>query len=130
MKLDLIEKHMAKMQKTGIWAQRIGVNYTQSAQEVEAQNVEKLQNKTLRVTTTTTVPYVIKKPLPKGTPPEAEERMSFEEKYEGYVVDFVKHLAEEVKFKYKFHLVGDGNYGKPDPMTGKWNGMIGELLDQ
>ena len=39
-------------------------------------------------------------------PKEALERLSFEEKYEGYVIDFMKALSEEVKFKYKFHLVG------------------------
>ena len=44
-------------------------------------------------------------------PKEALERLSFEEKHEGYVIDFVKALAAEVKFKYKFHLVADGKYG-------------------
>jgi hypothetical protein len=29
-------------------------------------------------------------------PKETLERMSFEEKYEGYVLDIVKHLSEEV----------------------------------
>ena len=58
------------------------------------------------------------------------ERLSFEEKYEGYVIDFVKNLAEEVKFKYKFHIVADGNYGSRNYATGEWNGMIGELMQQ
>ena len=43
---------------------------------------------------------------------------------------FFRALAEEVKFKYKFHIVGDGNYGGKNPVTGEWNGMIRELLDQ
>ena len=111
------------------WRPNMGLNYTQSVQEVEAQNDEKLQNKTLRVSTTVTEPYVIRKIL-KGVTSKQKERMTFEEKFEGYVVDFIKHLAEELKFKYKFHLVADGNYGRPDPKTGEWNGMIRELLDQ
>ena len=53
--------------------------------------------------------------------------MSFEEKYEGYVIDFLKELSQEVKFKYKFHLVGDGKYGSF--VNGEWNGMIRELID-
>ena len=126
--LDLLEKHMAKLEKTAIWAPGIGVNYTRTAAEAEAQNVDKLQNKTMRVTTTTTIPFVIKKKL--DVEDAVLERLSFEEKYEGYVVDFVKYLAEEVKFKYKFHIVGDGNYGGKNPDTGEWNGMIRELLDQ
>lgn len=52
-KLDLIEKQRGNMIKTGIWMPDVGVNYTRTSEEVEAQNVEKLQNKTLRVTTTT-----------------------------------------------------------------------------
>ena len=126
--LDLMEKHMGKLEKTAIWAPDIGVNYTRTDEEAQAQNVEKLQNKTLRVTTTTTIPFVIKKKL--DVDEAALARLSFEEKYEGYVVDFVKNLAEEVKFKYKFHIVGDGNYGGRNAETGEWNGMIRELLDQ
>jgi ionotropic glutamate receptor len=63
-------------------------------------------------------------------PKEALERMSFEEKYEGYVIDLLKYLSEEVKFKYKFHLVGDGKYGSLNENTGEWNGMLRELIDQ
>ena len=54
-------------------------------------------------------PFIIVKNL--DVPKEALERLSFEEKHEGYVIDFVKALAAEVKFKYKFHLVADGKYG-------------------
>ena len=62
-------------------------------------------------------------------PKEALERMSFEEKYEGYVLDLVQRLAKKLKFKYKFHIVGDGKYGGIDEETGEWNGMIRELQD-
>ena len=61
---------------------------------------------------------------------EALERMSFEEKYEGYVIDLVQALARALKFKYKFHIVGDGKYGGYNEETGEWNGMIRELQDQ
>ena len=56
--------------------------------------------------------------------------MSFEEKYEGYCLDLVERLAKKLKFKYKFHLVGDGKYGGFDKKTGQWNGMIRELQVQ
>jgi hypothetical protein len=39
-------------------------------------------------------------------------------------------LFSQVKFKYKFQIVGDGKYGNIDPATGEWNGMIRELQDQ
>ncbi len=63
-------------------------------------------------------------------PKEALERMSFEEKYEGYVIDMVKELASRLKFKYQFHLVYDGKYGSLNKATGEWNGMLRELIDQ
>ena len=60
---------------------------------------------------------------------ETQERMSFEEKHEGYCIDLVKALAKKLKFKYKFHIVADGKYGNVDA-NGQWNGMIRELRDQ
>ena len=51
--LELLEKQRDHLVKTGIWSPETGVNYTRTAAEGEAQIVEKLQNKTLRVTTTT-----------------------------------------------------------------------------
>lgn len=51
--MELLEKQRDHFVKTGIWSPETGVNYTRTAAEGEAQIVEKLQNKTLRVTTTT-----------------------------------------------------------------------------
>jgi len=45
----------------------------------------------------------------------------------GYCVDLAKHLSKLVGFTYKFKTVGDGRYGKPDGITGVWDGMIGEV---
>ena len=39
------------MRKTALWQEGSGVNYTLTATEIEGALVEKLQNKTLRVTT-------------------------------------------------------------------------------
>ena len=67
--------------------------------------VEKLANKTLIITTTTVSkiltpvliltftqndPYVMWKKFDPPITPEALERMSFEEKYEGFCVDLIK----------------------------------------
>ncbi|XP_074659201.1 glutamate receptor ionotropic, kainate 2-like [Tubulanus polymorphus] len=49
--------------------------------------------------------------------------------FEGYIVDLVNALADEVGFKYKLKLVADGRYGALTP-DGKWNGMIGELINK
>ena len=52
-KLDVLEKHRDNMMKTGVWLPETGVNFTMTQTENEGLVVEKLQNKTLRVTTTT-----------------------------------------------------------------------------
>ena len=61
--------------------------------------------------------------------PEALEAMTFTEKYEGYVVDLIRELSKEVKFKYRMYIVADKNYGSYDEKTGLWNGMIRDLID-
>ncbi len=73
---------------------------------------------------------MIKKAFPPGVSKEALERRDFEVVYEGYCLDLVKRLAKELKFKYEFHLVGDGKYGNLNEETGEWNGMIRELRDR
>ena len=73
-------------------------------------------------------PFVMKKDL-SGVPPETIARMSFAEKYEGYVVDLIKKLSQDVKFKYEMYIVEDEAYGAFDEKTGLWNGMIKDLID-
>lgn len=72
------------------------------------QRIQKLANMTLRVTTTTVRrgnsglfttsstqndPYVMDKKFDPPITPEALERMSFEEKYEGFCVDLIKVIS-------------------------------------
>ena len=62
--------------------------------------------------------------------PEEIEKMVFAAKYEGYVVDLIKALAKEVKFKYEMYIVADKAYGAYNEKTGQWNGMIRDLIDR
>ena len=50
-------------------------------------------------------------------------------RFEGICVDIIDELAKELNFNYSFHLNPDDTAGTGDPVTKKWNGMIGELLD-
>ena len=52
------------------------------------------------------------------------------EKFEGYAVDLLEMIAEKLNVSYRIHIVGDGKYGNRDKITGEWNGMIRELIDQ
>lgn len=50
------------------------------------------------------------------------------DKYEGYVVDLIQMISEEINITYEFKLRSDGN-GKKDKKTGKWDGLIGEVQE-
>ncbi len=47
---------------------------------------------------------------------------------QGFCVDLANQLGKLVGFHFKFKLVSDGRYGRPDPLNGQWDGMIGEVV--
>ncbi|XP_062142127.1 LOW QUALITY PROTEIN: glutamate receptor ionotropic, kainate 2 [Drosophila sulfurigaster albostrigata] len=49
--------------------------------------------------------------------------------YQGYAVDLIKAISEEVGFEYVFVPVADQQYGKQDKITKQWNGIIGEIVN-
>ncbi|GIX71051.1 glutamate receptor ionotropic, kainate 3 [Caerostris darwini] len=49
-------------------------------------------------------------------------------RYEGYCVDLIEAIADDLKFQYKIKEVDDGSYGRKNDL-GEWNGMIRELID-
>lgn len=51
------------------------------------------------------------------------------DRYEGFVKDLMDNIARVKNFTYKLVLVPDNHYGNHDPLTGKWSGMIGEILE-
>jgi hypothetical protein len=50
--------------------------------------------------------------------------------YEGLCIDLIKRLAKDLHFKYTLEFVSDGKYGSYDGKTKKWNGMVGELIEE
>ncbi|XP_070563525.1 glutamate receptor 2-like [Ptychodera flava] len=48
------------------------------------------------------------------------------DRFQGYIPDLLKLLAEEVPFQYTLKLAKDGKYGTL--VNGTWTGMIGELI--
>ena len=56
--LDLIEKMRGRFKKTATWTPENGVNYTMTTEEIGTNLIQKLANRTLRVTTTTVGRYL------------------------------------------------------------------------
>ncbi len=52
------------------------------------------------------------------------------EKYSGFCMDLLKQIQQELNFEYDIHLVGDGKYGDINQDTGRWTGMIQEVIEQ
>lgn len=50
-------------------------------------------------------------------------------RYMGYVVDLIDALSKEIGFEYIFEPVADNAYGTYNPKSKKWNGIIGELIN-
>lgn len=46
----------------------------------------------------------------------------------GLMVDLLGLIQNNLGFNYELYLVPDGKYGAVDDSTGRWNGMIGEVL--
>lgn len=48
----------------------------------------------------------------------------------GYCPDMVARMAEDMKFDYEILLPSDGSndFGRRDPDTGEWSGLIGDLV--
>ncbi|KAH8278044.1 hypothetical protein KR026_006912 [Drosophila bipectinata] len=49
--------------------------------------------------------------------------------YQGYAVDLIDAISQEVGFEYVFVPVADQQYGKQDKDTKQWNGIIGEIIN-
>lgn len=60
---------------------------------------------------------------------ESSHMLKGNERYEGYGLDLLDALAEKLHFTYEIHPVKDGKYGRQNPMSLEWDGMIGEVVN-
>ncbi|XP_063613370.1 glutamate receptor ionotropic, kainate 2-like, partial [Penaeus indicus] len=107
------------MKMVGTWTPKGGTNYTRTYQIDQENQMEGLQNKTLRVCVALNDPYIMLK--------ESSERLSGNDRFEGFCIDLLNEIAEILKFN--FVLIPIKAYGSRNATTGEWNGMIKELLE-
>ncbi|XP_069985019.1 glutamate receptor ionotropic, kainate 2 isoform X2 [Penaeus vannamei] len=120
--LDIVEMNKEGLNRVGKWDPTSGANYTRTYSEIQQGIVESLQNKTLIISTILASPYTMLR--------ETSEQMTGNDRYEGFCVDLIHEISEIIGFNYTLKLADDSNHGKFDQKLQKWNGMIGELLDQ
>lgn len=117
--LDILELGRENLTKVGTWTPKGGTNYTRTYQMVQENQMEGLQNKTLRVCVALNDPYIMLR--------ESSERLSGNDRFEGFCIDLLNEIAEILKFN--FVLIPIKAYGSRNAKTGEWNGMIKELLE-
>lgn len=52
------------------------------------------------------------------------------DRFEGFVIDLIQELANMEGFNYTFEIREDKQNGARDNTTGKWSGMIGDIIEE
>ncbi|XP_053604549.1 glutamate receptor ionotropic, kainate 2-like [Plodia interpunctella] len=108
------------LQRAGVWAPRAGVAWQRGPQVVPDVPADSMENRTFTVLIAVNAPYVMVK--------ESTERLSGNDRYEGFCIELIERLAEHLHFNYTFVEQLDGKYGDVNVDTGEWNGMTGRLM--
>ncbi|XP_055535893.1 glutamate receptor ionotropic, kainate 2-like isoform X3 [Wyeomyia smithii] len=120
--LDIVELGPAGLEKVGVWNSSEGLNFTRKKEGAAlAMDDATLQNRTFRVLTALSPPYGMLKDSP--------TKLTGNDRFEGFGIDLINELSIMLGFNYTFILQEDGVYGSLNRETGKWNGMVQELLD-
>ncbi|CAB4057537.1 GRIN [Lepeophtheirus salmonis] len=97
LKMDLLKLKAGKMTKVGEWKQEIGLNITDIIER----------------------PFVMFKKTKEGW----NNKWQGNDRFEGFCVDLLQQISEQVGFNYVIELVDDNNYGALNLSTGIWNGF-------
>jgi len=116
-KLDLLKLRREKLRKVGEWTQSGGINITEPAAFYEAAAA----NITLVVMTREEKPYVMVK---------QDANLTGNARFEGFCIDLLKWIGNQVGFHYAIRLVPDKKYGVYDTEKREWNGIVRELIDK
>nr|XP_013189500.1 unnamed protein product [Amyelois transitella] len=110
------------LRRAGEWAPRAGVAWRRRARPAPDRPADSMENRTFTVLIALNSPYVMVK--------ESTERLSGNERYEGYCIELIERLAEHLHFNYTFEEQADGQYGKYDEGAQRWDGMTGRLINE
>ncbi|KAM9470297.1 glutamate receptor 1a isoform 2-T2 [Clarias gariepinus] len=117
--INVMELKATGTEKVGYWNE--DEKFVSTAAYMSGSNdTYGVQNRTYIVSTILESPYVMLK--------KNHEKLSGNDKYEGYCVELAAEIAKHVGYIYKLKIVPDGKYGAKDPETKMWNGMVGELV--
>ncbi|XP_050742881.1 glutamate receptor ionotropic, kainate 2 isoform X6 [Drosophila biarmipes] len=116
-KLDILKLKQEKIQKVGYWQPEVGINISDPTAFYDSN----IANITLVVMTREERPYVMVK---------EDTNLTGNIRFEGFCIDLLKAIAQQVGFQYKIELVPDNMYGVYIPETNSWNGIVQELMER
>jgi glutamate receptor, ionotropic, invertebrate len=123
--LEILEYSKGEFNRIGTWDTTKKVKYDRQGKDPEAQIEESLIGKNLKIVVKLGDPFFKIRTIDENAAP-----LEGNARYEGYVVDLINKMQQNLKFKYELEVVPDGNYGNYDPDTKKWNGLVRHLLDR
>jgi len=117
--MDLMELQMTGLTKVGTWntLDRLGSARAEE-EKLDGGEVDPMANKTFVICAVLNPPYTMYV--------ESFEKLSGNERFEGFSIDLATGLAGILGFNFTFKLVDDGAYGS-ETSPGNWNGMLGEV---
>ncbi|KAL1438641.1 hypothetical protein MTO96_047889 [Rhipicephalus appendiculatus] len=120
--LSLVQLKDTGLSQVGTWDERSGVHYSKNQSEVYEEVAHTLRNKTLRVVTIVSEPYVVLRK-------DSKSASAGEERLDGFCVDVLRQMALLLGFRFELRLVRDGTYGTVNA-RGEWSGIIREVMDR
>ncbi|XP_022124667.2 glutamate receptor ionotropic, kainate 2 [Pieris rapae] len=81
---------------------------------------DSMTNRTFVVLIAENKPYIMRQ--------QSADRLSGNERYEGFCIELIERLAQLLQFNYTLVEQPDGNYGSRNKTTGQWNGMMHRLM--
>merc|ERR1712128_352916 len=117
--MDLMELQMTGLTKVGTWntLDRLG-SAREEEEKIDGGEVDPMANKTFVICAVLNPPYTMYV--------ESFEKLSGNDRFEGFSIDLATGLAGILGFNFTFKLVDDGAYGS-ETSPGNWNGMLGEV---
>ncbi|KAH8272463.1 hypothetical protein KR044_005141, partial [Drosophila immigrans] len=116
-KIDILKLKQEIIQKVGYWQPDVGVNISDPTAFYDSN----IANITLVVMTREERPYVMVKD---------DVNLTGNARFEGFCIDLLKAISQQVGFQYKIELVPDNMYGVYIPETNSWNGIVQELIER
>ncbi|XP_049872351.1 glutamate receptor ionotropic, kainate 2-like [Pectinophora gossypiella] len=105
----------------GRWSPRAGLTWQRRPQPAPPLPSDTMTNRTFNVLIAMNKPYVMRR--------ESTERLSGNDRYEGFCIELIDRLSKILNFNYTFIEQEDKQYGSYNKATGQWNGMLRRLMD-